>query len=143
VRRFVPLVLVALMLAACGTTVPGGKHVTTPTPVTVVGKAPKPPAPVLGDPSAGKAVFVSQGCGACHTFTPAGTNGKVGPKLDNLAEYAKAANQGSLEDFVHESIVDPSAYVAPGFSNVMPPTYANSLTPKQLADVVAFLVKGP
>ena len=33
--------------------------------------------------------------------------------------------------------------VAPGFSNVMPGTYAHSLTPKQLADVVAFLVKGP
>ena len=107
-------------LAACGTTVPGGKHVTTPTPVTVIGKAPKPPAAVVGDPAAGKAVFVSSGCGACHTFTPAGTTGKIGPNLDNLADYAKAANQGSLEDFVHESIVDPGAYVAPGYSNVMP-----------------------
>ncbi len=142
-RLVVPLILVALTLAACGTTVPGGKHVTTPTPVTIVGKAPKPPAVVVGDPAAGKAVFVSSGCGACHVFTPAGTNGKVGPNLDNLAEYAKAADQGSLEDFVHESIVDPGAYVAPGYPNVMPATFAHSLTPKQLADVIAFLVKGP
>ena len=121
-RRLVPFAVLALLLAACGTTVPGGKHVTTPTPVTIIGKAPAPTLP-------GKAVFLSQGCGACHVFTPAGTTGKVGPNLDNLAAYAKAANQGSLADFVKNSIVDPGAYVAPGFPNVMPGTYGKSLTP--------------
>ncbi|HEX4521799.1 MAG TPA: cytochrome c [Gaiellaceae bacterium] len=142
-RRLVPFALLALLLAACGTTVPGGKHVTTPTAVTVIGKAPQPPAAVVGDAAAGKALFVSTGCGACHVFTPAGTTGKVGPNLDNLAAYAKAANQGALPDFVKNSITDPGAYVAPGFSNIMPGTYAQSLSPKQLADVVAFLAKGP
>jgi cytochrome c551/c552 len=139
VRRLVPFVLLTLVLAACGTTVPGGKHLTTPTPVTVIGKAPHPPDAA----AAGKTVFVSSGCGACHTFTPAATTGKVGPNLDNLAAYAKAANKGPLPEFVKDSIVDPGAYIAPGFPNAMPGTYAKSLTPQQLADVVAFLVKGP
>src|SRR3954451_22983483 len=31
-----------------------------------------------GNAANGKAVFMSTGCGACHTFTPAGTSGKVG-----------------------------------------------------------------
>jgi cytochrome c551/c552 len=141
VRRFVPFAVLALIAAGCGTSVPGGKT-TTPTPVTVIGKLPKP-VTVVGIPSAGKAVFVSTGCGACHTFTPAGTTGKVGPDLDHLAAYAKAANQ-ALIPFTHTSIVDPNAYIAPGFkAGIMPPNYGSTLTSQQLADVVAFLVKGP
>jgi cytochrome c551/c552 len=134
-----PLLLVGL-LVGCG--VPGGKE-TTPTPVTIVGKPPTPPAPVVGDPAAGKTVFISAGCGACHIFTPAGTTGKIGPNLNNLAAYAKAANQGLVE-FTKTSIVDPGAYVAPGYpAGVMPATYGTSLTARQLVDLIAFLVKGP
>src|SRR2546423_12709675 len=32
-----------------------------------------------GDPAAGKVVFTSKGCAACHTFKPAASNGKIGP----------------------------------------------------------------
>jgi cytochrome c551/c552 len=141
VRRFAPFAVLALIAVGCGTSVPGGK-VTTPTPVTVIGKVPKPVV-IVGVPSAGKAVFVSTGCGACHTFTPAGANGKVGPNLDDLAASAKVANQ-DLITFTRTSIVDPNAYIAPGFSpNIMPPSYGTTLSPRQLADLVAFLVKGP
>jgi cytochrome c551/c552 len=141
VRRFAPFAVLALIAVGCGTSVPGGK-VTTPTPVTVIGEVPKPVV-IVGVPSAGKAVFVSTGCGACHTFTPAGANGKVGPNLDDLAASAKVANQ-DLITFTRTSIVDPNAYIAPGFSpNIMPPSYGTTLSPRQLADLVAFLVKGP
>jgi mono/diheme cytochrome c family protein len=133
--------LLVLLLAGCSSSVPGG-HVTTPTPETVIGKVPKPPT-IVANPAAGKALFVSQGCGACHTFAPAGTNGKVGPSLDNLAASAKAANQGSLDDFIMSSIVDPNAYIAPGYkANIMPPNFGTTLTPAQIADLVAFLSKG-
>lgn len=132
--------MLALLLVGCSSSVPGGR-VTTPTPVTVVGKVPKPTA-VTGNPAAGKALFVAN-CGGCHTFTPAGTNGKVGPDLDHLAAYAKAANQ-ELLDFTKTSIVDPGAYVQPGFPpGVMPPNYGTTFSPQQIADLVAFLAKGP
>jgi mono/diheme cytochrome c family protein len=36
-----------------------------------------------GEPE-GEAVFNSAGCGACHTFAPAGSSGTVGPSLDNV-----------------------------------------------------------
>ncbi len=115
---------------------------TTPTPQTIVGKPPVPPT-VVGDAAAGKILFAST-CGACHTFTPAGTTGKVGPDLDHLAAYAKAANQGGLLDFTKTSIVDPGAYVEHGFPNgVMPGNYGQTLSAKQIADLVAFLAKGP
>jgi cytochrome c551/c552 len=142
VRRFAPFALLVLMLAGCGSGVPGRGHTTTPTPETIIGKPPRPTT-IVGVPAAGKRVFVDAGCGACHIFTPAGTTGKVGPNLDNLATYAKAANQALIE-FTKSSIVDPNAYIAPGYkANIMPGNYGTTLTPKQLADLVAFLVKTP
>ena len=113
---------------------------TTPTPETIVGKA---PTPTVGNAALGKQLFVKSGCGACHVFTPAGTTGKIGPNLDNLPAYAKAANQGTLQQFTNASIVNPTAYIAPGYpSGVMPASYQQTLKPDQIADIVAFLVKG-
>jgi mono/diheme cytochrome c family protein len=97
-------------------------------------------AAVKGDPKAGASLFKAQGCGGCHTFTPAGTNGNVGPDLDKLPQYAKQANRGSLADFVHESIANPSAYIQPGYSNQMP-DYGQTLSDKQIADLVAYLTQ--
>src|SRR5476651_261170 len=48
-------------------------------------------AGATGDPTAGKAVFASAGCTACHTFKPAASTGTIGPDLDNLASYAQKA----------------------------------------------------
>jgi cytochrome c oxidase subunit 2 len=95
----------------------------------------------LSGAGAGKTVFNAQGCGACHTFTPAGATAKVGPDLDKLSAFAQGAGK-PLEEFVHESIVDPDAYVEKGFPpNLMPKTYA-SLPKDQLDALVSYLVEG-
>ena len=39
-------------------------------------------ATAKGDPVAGKAVFLSAGCSACHTLKDAGSSGNIGPVLD-------------------------------------------------------------
>jgi cytochrome c551/c552 len=89
-----------------------------------------------GSPEAGKAVFQAQGCGGCHAFSAAGANGTVGPNLNQVLAGKDAA-------FVHESIVDPNAEIAEGFSaGVMPQDYEQKLSPKQLDDLVAFLTSG-
>ena len=92
--------------------------------------------------AAGKQLFASNGCGGCHTYQPAGSNGKTGPDLDKLPQYAKQANQGPLDQFVETSIVNPSSYIQSGYPNVMPTSYGN-LPQKQLADLVAFLTQKP
>ena len=108
--------------------------------MAVVGTLPKATAIPKGDPAVGKQLYAQNGCGGCHTFTPAGSNGKVGPDLDHLAADAQKANQGTVEEYVHTSIVDPNAYVQPGFpKGVMPPTFGSSLSKTQLGDLVAFL----
>ena len=44
--------------------------------------------------------------------------------------------------FVHQSIVDPNAYIAKGYQpNIMPSTFS-SLPKSQLAQLVQFIVKG-
>jgi cytochrome c oxidase subunit 2 len=156
--------LPALVLAGCGSA-----KIVSPTPQTVVGSVPKQTAPATtsttstpatttigggggtttagttiiggggGGGSAGKALFASNGCNSCHTFKAAGANGKIGPDLDKLPQYAKTAGK-PLPDFVHESIVSPKAYIEKGYPPVMP-SFA-SLPKSQIDALVAFLTKG-
>jgi cytochrome c oxidase subunit 2 len=92
--------------------------------------------------TAGKAVFTNNGCGACHTFAAAGTTAKIGPDLDKLASYAQQAHQ-PLEAFVRTSIVNPNAYIQPGYpKGVMPQTFGTSLSKQQLDALVTYLVGG-
>lgn len=111
---------------------------TTSTGTTSTGTtttAAQPPAPAQGDSAAGKQLFAAQGCGGCHAFQAAGSNGAIGPNLDE-------ALQGKDAEFVHESIVDPNKEIASGYQpNIMPPNFGQTLTPKQIDDLVAFLTK--
>jgi cytochrome c551/c552 len=147
--------LPALILAGCGSA-----KIVSPTPQTVVGSVPKQTAPATtsttasttttsttgtatggggGGAGAGKALFASKGCNSCHTFKAAGANGKIGPDLDKLPQYAKTAGK-PLDAFVHESIVNPKAYIEKGYPPVMP-SFA-SLPKSQIDALVAFLTKG-
>jgi mono/diheme cytochrome c family protein len=106
---------------------------TTSTATTTT--AAEPPAPAEGESAAGKPVFSAQGCGGCHAFQAAGSNGAIGPNLDE-------ALQGKDAEFVRESIVDPNKEIASGYQpNIMPANFGQTLTPKQIDDLVAFLTK--
>ena len=97
-----------------------------------------------GNAAAGMAVFNANGCASCHTFAPANATGTIGPNLDTApTSDAKADNNMELAAFVKESIEDPDAYIAKGYSKgVMPTTFKDSLSSKQLDDLVAFIVSG-
>ncbi len=75
-----------------------------------------------GDATAGEAVFASAGCGSCHTLEAAGSNGQVGPNLDDAKPSA-------------ELVVDR---VTNG-KNVMP-SFKDSLDEQQIQDVAAYVV---
>lgn len=112
--------------------------------------------PVSGgeDPIAqGEALFrtVTPACNACHSIAP-GVN-LAGPTLAGIATRAErtiasADYQGgaeSVEAYIRESIVTPSAYLHPGEmysaggTSFMPNTYAQSLSDEQLDQLVAYL----
>jgi cytochrome c553 len=75
-----------------------------------------------GDAAAGKAVFTSAGCGSCHTLADAGSNGQVGPNLDEAKpSYELAVTRvtngmppmPSFKDQLsEEKIRDVAAYVS-------------------------------
>jgi mono/diheme cytochrome c family protein len=114
---------------------------TTETTPTETGEASPPPPTTTaeepsGSPEAGEAVFASAGCGGCHAFSAAGSSGATGPDLDESLE-------GEDAEYVRTAIVDPNAEIAEGYSEgVMPQTYEEQLSPKQLDDLVAFLTSG-
>ena len=90
----------------------------------------------------GLAVFQQNGCGSCHTFTPAAASGKIGRDLDDLKTLAAKANRGALSKFIEESIVDPGAYIAPGYTDAMPHIFKEQIPSAQLQQLVQYLSQG-
>lgn len=79
-------------------------------------------------------VFVQSGCGAYHTFGPAGSESTRGPDLDGVTRELDEAS-------LRESILSPEARIAPGFdSGLMPADYSQRLSPAELDELVAFLL---
>ena len=119
------LAVVALVAAGCG-----GEEVTA-TPETVVGTVPEetttganedlPALALEGDAAAGKEVFASAGCAACHTLSEANASGTVGPNLDD----AKPSD---------ELVVQRVTLGQGGM-----PSFKDQLQPQQIADVAAFV----
>jgi cytochrome c oxidase subunit 2 len=92
-----------------------------------------------GKPDAA-ALFESQGCSGCHEFEPAGSKGQIGPSLDNLAADAQKAGK-PVDEYVHESIRDPGAYVVPGYQNGTMPTFS-ALSDDEVDALVQYLTGG-
>jgi cytochrome c oxidase subunit 2 len=87
----------------------------------------------------GLAVFQQNGCSSCHTFKPANATATIGPDLDDLKAEAAKANRGALDTFIEESIVDPAAYIQPGYSDAMPHIFKQQIPPDQLNQLVQYL----
>jgi mono/diheme cytochrome c family protein len=84
----------------------------------------------------GAEVFAEQGCGSCHTFAPANARGGLGPDL-------ALSLHGRSRDYVLQSIVDPNAKVASGWSpNLMPADFAQRIAPEDLVPLAGYLMKG-
>jgi cytochrome c oxidase subunit II len=88
-----------------------------------------------GDQAAeGEAIFTDNGCGSCHTLSEAGTNGTVGPNLDDISQANRA--------YIEESIVDPNAEIVEGFSRgIMPDNFEDQLSPEELDALVEYLLE--
>lgn len=116
-------------IAACSNDTPSPFSTTTPVP------AEDSSAPSGGDVTDasgpdianGESKFASLGCSGCHST---GTDKRVGPGLAGIGARG--------DDFIRESIVDPSAAIADGFQDIMPKTFAN-LKISDLEDLVAYL----
>lgn len=103
---------------------------------------PTPSTEELDDPVArGQRVYLDMGCGGCHTITGL-TVGTVGPNQTMIGTIAETRVPGmSAEEYILESIIDPSAYVVEGYQDgVMPNNYSDLIAPSSIDDLVAFLL---
>lgn len=124
VRLALTMLGLLLILTACGGGAAGG---TSP----------------LGDPQAGRAIFETGGvsqipCAACHTLdgTPL-----VGPSLQGISERAGTRIPGlSAEEYLRQSITDPSAYLVEGFDDLMNKDYGEKLSEDDINNLIAFLM---
>lgn len=99
------------------------------------------PGGAPADPVArGKQVFSTAGCSGCHSL---GTDNIVGPGLGGMAQKAANRRPGmSASDYLHESIVNPSAFVVQGFAPVMP-AIGQTLPASDIDALVAYLESLP
>ena len=91
----------------------------------------------LAQATTGEQIFTAGGCAGCHTFQPAGSTGTIGPDLDDLAS---AAGDMPPEEFVRQSILDPDAEVAQGFSAGVMPSFEGRLNDEQVQALVDYLL---
>jgi mono/diheme cytochrome c family protein len=91
------------------------------------------PPRVPGGP--GAQVFANNGCGGCHVLADANAGGVTGPNLDQVLPGQSAA-------MIHDSIVDPNRVIASGYpAGVMPLNYGDTITPKELDELVEYLLE--
>jgi mono/diheme cytochrome c family protein len=95
----------------------------------------------LAQAKTGDQIFTAAGCAGCHTFGPANSNGTIGPSLDELKTEAGKMEPGkSAEEYIRESLEDPSAFVVKGFPNAMP-SFKGRLTDAQIQALIDFLLQ--
>jgi nitric oxide reductase subunit C len=95
----------------------------------------------------GKQIYDRLGCNACHSIN--GQGGTTGPEHTHVAASAAQrikdpAYKGAATDaagYIRESILQPGAYVVPGFpGNLMPTSFGQQLSAQDLDDLVAYLM---
>ena len=94
----------------------------------------------LAGATTGEQIYTAAGCGACHTFGKAGTNGNIGPNLDELAAQAGNRTDLGAEEYVSEAILDPDAFTVEGFQAGVMPAYEGRLSEKQVQALVEYLL---
>ena len=113
--------IMVVMLAACGSS----------------------PTEPTADLAAGEALFKSGGgsgipCITCHTLDGSAL---VGPSLEGIGQRAgEQIPDVTAEEYIRQSIVDPSAYLVSGYSDAMNKTYGATLSEEDIDNLIAFLM---
>jgi mono/diheme cytochrome c family protein len=106
---------------------------------------------VTGDPERGNALYHNQtasqagvklACSGCHTQTANGTGPMTDGtfwRVENIRLQDPALAGYTPEQYLVTSILQPSAYIVPGFSDLMLKDFGTKLTTQDLADLVAYL----
>jgi len=90
---------------------------------------------------AAETIALQYGCIGCHAVDPAEV--KTGPTWHNVgdASITRVATE-SPALYLYQSIVDPNAFVTPGYQgNIMPQNFRDTMTAQEIGDMVAYLLQ--
>src|SRR5258705_444886 len=77
-------------------------------------------------------------CATCHTLDGSEL---VGPSFQGLKDRAGSAVDGmSAEDYIRQSIVDPSAHIVPDYPDSMYKGYGDVLSDEDIDGLIAYLM---
>ncbi|MEO8612162.1 MAG: c-type cytochrome [Chloroflexota bacterium] len=107
--------------------------------------APAAAAGVTGDATHGQVLFntfedqVSFACATCHHFDT--EDRLIGPGLLNVSVRAATRVEGqTAEEYIHNSILTPSAFVVPDYPDgLMPQVYSTIFSEQDIQDIIAYL----
>jgi mono/diheme cytochrome c family protein len=78
-------------------------------------------------------------CATCHRVDS--EERLVGPGLLNVGKRAQTRIPGmSAIEYLHQSIVRPSAYIVEGYSDLMPKNWGQVFSKAQIDDLIAYLL---
>lgn len=84
-------------------------------------------------------LYRQKGCAGCHRVGADG--GSIGPPLTHVGTLAASRAPGeAAAEYLRRSIVDPGAYIVPGYPDVMPRGLARGLSDEDVDDLVGFLL---
>ena len=106
--------------------------------------------PVVGDAENGKKLYNSKtlgtnsaaGCSSCHNYDASKGKSDKAPYTAGTATRAATRVAGmTAEEYIHESIINPNAYVVENYkAGDMYQNWAKELNDQQIADLVAYLL---
>jgi cytochrome c2 len=115
------------------------------TPEAEIAQAGAAETELPGDPDVGAELFNTFqpesgiACSTCHGTTT--DERTVGPGLHTVGERAENRDEDlSAEEYLRESILDPGAYVVPGYIDMMPKNFEEAFTEEEVDDLVAYLM---
>ncbi|MCB0062728.1 MAG: c-type cytochrome [Caldilineaceae bacterium] len=92
------------------------------------------------DISNGETLALTFACVGCHALDP--NQVMTGPTWHNMGDTAVVRVPGeSPALYLYQSIVEPGAFVVPNYpANIMPATFAQTMSEEQIATMVAYLL---
>lgn len=142
--------LIYMLISGCATQPEPTATATQPPPTATATEEPALPIPNAvgsdletelpeGDPINGEALIAAMGCVGCHSLEQ--DTVILGPSFYGVADRAATRIEGyDAHHYLHESIVQPNAYLVEGFPGVMVADFGDRIDAQQLADIIAFLL---
>jgi len=95
--------------------------------------------PAITPAKAGEQLFQQMGCATCH----AEADTSRGPNLEGVfgSEVQLKGGETAMadEEYIRESIVNPTVKVVDGYAPIMPVTFGNQLSEDELNNLVAYI----